>query len=114
MASNENLKTYAVITGSGSYIPKKIVKNSDFLDKEFYEGPGKKIEKDNEEIIEKFYQITDIGERRYVEEHLDDVKLLLYFTDLDGFFPKEPPSYKVKWIVPQEKEVPFGEVIKID
>ena len=51
---------------------------------------------------------------RYVEEHLDDVKLLLYFTDLDGFFPKEAPSYKVKWIVPQEKEVPFGEVIVLE
>ena len=73
MASTDNVKkTYAVITGSGSYIPKKVVKNSDFLDKEFYEGPGKKIEKDNEEIIEKFYQITDIEERRYVEEHLSN------------------------------------------
>lgn len=50
----------------------------------------------------------------YVEKHLQDVKLLLYFTDLDGFFPKEAPSYKVKWIASQEKEVPFGEVVVLE
>ncbi len=63
-------ETYAVITGSGSYIPKKVVKNSDFLNHELYEGFGKRIEKDNEEIIEKFVQITDIHERRYLTEDL--------------------------------------------
>ena len=50
----------------------------------------------------------------YVEQNIDDVKLLLYFTDLDGIFPKEPPSYSVKWIVPTEQEAPFGEVIVLD
>jgi 3-oxoacyl-[acyl-carrier-protein] synthase-3 len=76
MTLSENVKnTYAVITGSGSYIPKNIVKNSDFLKHEFYEGPGKRIEKDNEEIIDKFYQITDIEERRYVEEHMTNSEI---------------------------------------
>jgi len=71
MALSEQVKkTYAAITGSGSYVPKNVVKNSDFLNHEFYEGPGKRIEKENSEIIDKFYQITDIEERRYVEEHL--------------------------------------------
>ena len=64
--------TYAVISGSGSYIPKNVVKNSDFLNHEFYEAPGKKIEKENHDIIEKFYQITDIEERRYVEDHMNN------------------------------------------
>ena len=49
----------------------------------------------------------------YIEKHLQDVKLLLYFTDLDGFFPKEMPNYGVKWIAPTEKEVPFGEIITL-
>lgn len=62
--------TYAVITGSGSYIPKKVVKNSDFIDRELYEGYGKKIEKHGEEIINKFVQITDIQERRYLTEDM--------------------------------------------
>ncbi len=63
-------KTYAVITGSGSYIPRQVVKNSDFLNHELYEGVGKRIEKDNEEIIDKFVQITDIHERRYLTDDL--------------------------------------------
>ena len=63
-------ETYAVITGSGSYIPKKVVKNSDFLNHELYEGFGKRIDKHGEEIIEKFVQITDIHERRYLTKDL--------------------------------------------
>ncbi|MFK5938427.1 MAG: VWA-like domain-containing protein [Sulfurimonas sp.] len=47
----------------------------------------------------------------FVKENFDDVKLLLYFTDLEGIFPNEFPSYEVKWVSKKEKEVPFGEVI---
>jgi predicted metal-dependent peptidase len=54
----------------------------------------------------------------YIEEHFDDVKLLLYFTDLDGFTPNAAPDYEVKWIVPKgrskKEEVPFGTVIELD
>ena len=48
---------------------------------------------------------------KFVEHEFDDVKLLLYFTDLEGFFPDERPNYEVKWVTPKEKEVPFGELI---
>ncbi|MCX6308268.1 MAG: ketoacyl-ACP synthase III, partial [Bacteroidia bacterium] len=34
---------YSVITGSGSYIPSKITKNDDFLDRVFFESNGVKI-----------------------------------------------------------------------
>lgn len=47
----------------------------------------------------------------FVENEFDDVKLLLYFTDLDGKFPKDEPSYSVKWISPKEESIPFGEII---
>ena len=47
----------------------------------------------------------------FIEKELDDVKLLLYFTDLQGVFPKEAPSYAVKWVIPKELESPFGTVI---
>lgn len=50
----------------------------------------------------------------FIESELEDVKLLLYFSDLDGVFPKERPMYEVKWIAPMESEVPFGEVIIIE
>ena len=48
---------------------------------------------------------------RFVEENFDDVKLLLYFTDLEGTFPSEPPNYEVKWVTQNEKEVPLGAVL---
>ena len=47
----------------------------------------------------------------FVKSEFDDVKLLLYFTDLEGEFPSETPNYEVKWISPKAKEVPFGSVI---
>ena len=49
----------------------------------------------------------------FVESAFDDVKLLLYFTDLEGKFPLDEPNYSVKWVSPKEKEIPFGEIILI-
>ncbi len=61
---------YSVFTGTGSYIPTKVVKNEDFLSHEFYDEDGKKFDKTNEEIIKKFEEITGIKERRYVTDGL--------------------------------------------
>lgn len=47
----------------------------------------------------------------FVQREFDDVKLLLYFSDLQGTFPHEPPNYEVKWVSPKQEEVPFGTVI---
>lgn len=51
---------------------------------------------------------------KYLEEELQDVKLLLYFTDLDGTFPQDEPTCRVKWVVQKELEVPFGSLIVLD
>ncbi len=59
---------YTRIIGTGSCLPPKIVKNSYFLNHEFYELSKKKIDKTNEEIIRKFKEITNIEERRYVAD----------------------------------------------
>lgn len=62
-------ETYTKIIGTGSCIPPQIVKNSHFLNNEFFNPSGTKIEdKSNEEIIQKFKEITGIEERRYVKE----------------------------------------------
>ena len=61
---------YSVITGTGSYIPTKCMRNEDFLTNEFYEINGKKLDKTNQEIIDKFLEITTIAERRYVTDNL--------------------------------------------
>ena len=72
---------YSVITGTGSYIPKKVVKNTDFLQHEFYENNGTPIQKNNQEVIDKFEEITTITERRYA---LDE-----YTTSDIAFFAAE-------------------------
>lgn len=61
-------KYYSVIKGTGSFIPSKVVKNEDFLDNTFYDESGIKMDKENEEIIQKFMEITGIHERRYLED----------------------------------------------
>ena len=65
-----NTNIYSVITGTGSYIPSKQIKNEDFLNYEFYEPNGEKIDKDGREITEKFHEITTIAERRYITDDL--------------------------------------------
>ncbi|MFT7860121.1 MAG: VWA-like domain-containing protein [Sulfurimonas sp.] len=47
----------------------------------------------------------------FVEQNIDEVKLLLYFTDLDGIFPKEVPNYEVRWVTQEDTETPFGKKI---
>ena len=58
---------YTRIIGTGCYIPPQIIKNSYFLKNEFYTPSKEKItDKTNEDIIQKFKEITNIEERRYV------------------------------------------------
>jgi len=67
MSSN----TYSVITGTGSYIPTKVIKNDNFINNAFYNRSGERLPKSNEEIITKFQEITTIEERRYVTDDLN-------------------------------------------
>ncbi len=57
-----------VITGTGSYVPKIIKKNADFLKNEFLNLDGTPIPQDAATIIEKFKSITGIEERRYADD----------------------------------------------
>ena len=59
----------AVITGTGSYIPTVIKKNSDFINQEFYAEDNNLIPQ-TPRIIDKFEKITGIAERRYVSDNL--------------------------------------------
>jgi len=63
-------KVKAEIIGIGSYIPKKIVPNSHFLDWDFYDAKGNIFDTPNEIIIEKFKAITGIEERRWLEDDM--------------------------------------------
>lgn len=63
-------KIYSVITGTGSYIPSRVITNEDFVKSEFYESNGVKIEKPGQEIADKFHEITTIAERRYISDDM--------------------------------------------
>lgn len=57
-----------IIIGSGSYIPTKVIGREHFMDSVFYTDEGDRIDKPNAEIIQKFVEITEIENRRYMED----------------------------------------------
>jgi len=61
----------SIITGTGSYIPTLNIDNAFFLGHTFYGPDGKKNEKPNADIVQKFKEITSINERRYVTDDLN-------------------------------------------
>jgi 3-oxoacyl-[acyl-carrier-protein] synthase-3 len=87
---------YSVITGTGNYIPTKHISNEYFLQNEFYDSDGKKLEKENQEIIEKFSEITTITGRRYVMDTLVTSDIA-YYAAIDaiksGNIDKEELDY---------------------
>lgn len=64
------------ITGTGTVLPEMVVKNSYFLDREFYDKEGNKNEKPMADVIEKLQAITGISERRYVPFDQDSVPFM--------------------------------------
>ncbi len=64
-----------IISGTGSYIPENIIKNSDFLKQVFFEKDHSVIESPGEEVVRKFKDITGISERRWASanENNDDI-----------------------------------------
>jgi len=62
-------QVYTKIIGTGSCIPEKVITNDHFMDYTFYDPSTKKpFDKSNEEIIQKFHEITNIEERRWVKD----------------------------------------------
>ena len=50
----------------------------------------------------------------YIDSYIDYPTLLLYFTDGMGTYPNRDVNYDVLWIMPEEKDVPFGEVVTLN
>ncbi len=101
-----NETIYSVITGTGSYIPTRRIKNEDFLKNEFYESNGIKIDKANEEIIEKFLEITTIAERRYVTDDLVTSDIA-YFSALEAIESANIDKEELDYIIVAHN---FGDV----
>ncbi|WP_159476078.1 3-oxoacyl-ACP synthase III family protein [Chryseobacterium sp. 18068] len=64
-----------IIIGSGSYLPNKVIGRDFFLDSEFYTEDGVKIDKPAEETIAKFVEITEIENRRFIDEDLSNSQI---------------------------------------
>ncbi|MEM6318297.1 MAG: ketoacyl-ACP synthase III [Bacteroidota bacterium] len=56
-----------IITGSGRYLPERVITNDHFLNHEFYETTGERVTKTNAETVNKLTEITGIAERRYAK-----------------------------------------------
>lgn len=67
--------TNSLITGTGSYIPTVVVKNSDFVNHTFFEKDHTAIDRPGEEVVSKFKDITGIAERRWVDENLTNSEI---------------------------------------
>ena len=82
---------YSVITGTGSYIPSKKTKNDDFLRHDFFESNGVKINKSNQEIVDKFKEITTIEERRHASDD-QNTSDLAYHAALEALESTDPET----------------------
>jgi 3-oxoacyl-[acyl-carrier-protein] synthase-3 len=80
------LQTQSIIVGTGSHLPARAIRNADFLDHEFYDPEGKRIDRPTAEIIRKFEEITGIAERRWVPDDLvtSDIAILAARDALDS------------------------------
>ncbi len=62
-------KIRSTILGTGHYLPSKVVKGSDFLNHQFLDRKGQSFDLENATIIDKFFGITGIAERRYADDN---------------------------------------------
>ena len=84
------------ITGTGSYLPSRVVKNEDFQTRDFLNSDGSSFKQENSIIIEKFKAITGIGERRYVQNHLNTSDIAFLAAEkaiIDAGIDKESLDY---------------------
>ncbi len=58
-----------LLSGTASYIPERTIDETIFLQQDFYNEDGSRIETPGEEILKKFRSITGIRERRYVHDN---------------------------------------------
>jgi 3-oxoacyl-[acyl-carrier-protein] synthase III len=97
---------YSIITATGSYIPANKISNEDFLNHLFLDSDGKKLDKENSEIIEKFNAITTISERRHVSDDLVTSDIA-FFAAQDALNSSEIDKEELDYIIVAHN---FGDV----
>jgi 3-oxoacyl-[acyl-carrier-protein] synthase-3 len=66
---------YTKVIATGSYLPKRIIKNEDFINHSFFNKKGEKMTKPTSEIVKKLEVISEIKERRYVADGIDNTQI---------------------------------------
>jgi 3-oxoacyl-[acyl-carrier-protein] synthase-3 len=89
---------YAIITGSGSYIPTRRIPNEDFMEHVFFDKDGALMKKMNEVIIQQFGQVTGIRERRYVSDDLVTSDIA-YFAGKDALESAQVDGETLDYII---------------
>jgi len=69
------MPTNSIITGTGSYLPKRKIKKRYFSAHSFLDRSGYPVSDSNEKIAKKIQDLTGIQERRYLEDHEDAVSI---------------------------------------
>ncbi|RKZ08994.1 ketoacyl-ACP synthase III [bacterium] len=87
----------SIITGTGSCIPPQRIRNEDLVSRRFYTDYDKPLDPaGNADVVQKFHKITNIAERRYVEDGVvaSDIGLIAAERALeDSGFDKESLDY---------------------
>lgn len=66
-------RVYTKIVGTGSYLPSRVISNEYFKDYIFFDSGSKQpFDKSNDEIIHKFKEITNISERRWISDEINN------------------------------------------
>lgn len=101
-------KYYSTITGSGKYLPARKIPNSFFLNSEFYDREGSKMLKANEAIINSLFKITEIEERRYVEDEFVTSDLA-YLAAKEAIQSSKVDAEQLDYIIVAHN---FGDILK--
>ena len=99
-------KRFSKIVGSGSYLPSLKIKNEHFLNHDFFEQNGERIQTSTQEIIEKFQDITGIAERTYAPEE-QQTSDLAYLAALDALTSANIDKESIDYILVAHN---FGDV----
>lgn len=70
MSDQQSKVLNILFTGTGSYVPERVVPNSEFASREFLVSENEKAKGSPQEVVEKFEAITGIRERRYLDDSM--------------------------------------------
>jgi 3-oxoacyl-[acyl-carrier-protein] synthase-3 len=97
---------WTLIAGTGCYIPEKLVANSNFLESKFFDSDGHRLDRGNQETVDKFEAITGIGARRYVTDDLQTSDIA-FFAAKDALASSNTDKENLDYIIVAHN---FGDV----